>query len=265
LMSLRQKLKQWLLPQRARRIDVLHRSLYCSPASDFHILRLALSHRLAPCHHELASIVSLLGFIGPGMTFVDVGANIGLFSTLFASVGQRVGFDVVAVEPDPKTFERLKASLIDYDNCTLHNLACSDTAGHGYLHTTGDSLSASLEKISGPTDINRDRSTSDRRLRVRTVRLDELCPKDRPLIVKIDVEGHESEVLAGAEALFQQRCIAALLIDGIGKIDCDALRDGGFHSFDSYNLNPVGQTYSMLFAAKAMFPGLTPRHVQDEQ
>lgn len=63
----------------------------------------------------------------------------------------------------------------------------------------------------------------------------------------------------------RQQCIAALLINVIGDTDCDALREAGFWSFDSHDLTPVTRAYSMLFASRAMFPGLDRHPTTDAQ
>lgn len=191
-----------------------------------------------------------MGFIGPGMTFVDVGANIGLYATLFASVGERVGFDVVAVEPNPPTFARLQKTLANYSNCTLHNVGCSDRAGRMILQDQGDSLSAKLV----PDQIQDD-ATTGKTFEVEIARLDALLGATQgPLVVKIDVEGHAREVLAGADTLFQNQRIVALLLDGAEKNSKNQLPELGFVPFDGPSLRPTEKAYNHLYILASAFP-----------
>jgi 2-polyprenyl-3-methyl-5-hydroxy-6-metoxy-1,4-benzoquinol methylase len=53
---------------------------------------------------EDATTQFVKSFLRPGMTFVDVGANVGYFTLLAASLGARV----VAYEPTPAVVERLR-------------------------------------------------------------------------------------------------------------------------------------------------------------
>jgi len=230
-------LAKGLLPRRARPIEVLGRALWLSPARDLHLWRLALAHRLAPAHHELSALVSLMGFVGPGMTFVDVGANVGLYATAFASVGEHAGFDVVAVEPLAEAAERLERGLARYSNCRVLRLACSDADGEAVLVPGADTLTARL--ASGPAE----------GVRVATATLDRLLAGSaNRLVIKVDVEGHEGRVVAGARGLLESGRIAALLVDGTGSLDLAVLARAGLTALDARTLVPVERAYTMIFA-----------------
>lgn len=129
-----------------------------------------------------------------GMTVLDIGANIGLYSIFLAElVGD--GGRVFAFEPDPSLFEAAvvnsrengKDSII-----TLQNLALGSKPAHGTLHrssfNSGDNrLSAS------PTHRNA--------VPVRIARLDDLLPDVKIDFIKMDVQGWEAEVLRGMERI----------------------------------------------------------------
>lgn len=244
------------IPDEERQITILDRSIYCRPLTDLYVYRIALSQGLAPAHHELSSILSLMGFIGPDMTFVDVGANIGLFSVMFASVGERVGFDVIAIEANPKTVGRLKRTLASYSNCAILECACSNKDGEGVLIQTTSSMTSYLD-----TEANRERATrwetTGERTYVKTVKLDTLlADHQRPLIVKIDVEGHEQEVLEGASALLENKQIVALMIDGIGRIKIEPLIKLGYIPYNGRSLLQDEKAFNQLFILASKFPGM---------
>ena len=55
----------------------------------------------------------------PGDLCIDLGANLGTFTARMAATGA----DVVALEPDPDTFAKLKAAIASHPNVTLHQKA----------------------------------------------------------------------------------------------------------------------------------------------
>ncbi|MGY1751704.1 FkbM family methyltransferase [Blastococcus sp. SYSU D01042] len=129
--------------------------------------------------------------------YVDVGTNIGVVA---ASVAAHLGSSgrVLAFEPSPETL-RLAASTIalnDADNVVLYNAAASDTDGHLAFHATpGNSAIASARQHAFGL------LNEWQQVTVPAVRLDTLHAAgelDNVSLVKIDVEGHELNVLRGA-------------------------------------------------------------------
>ena len=123
--------------------------------------------------------------------FVDVGANYGFYSLLAATQHPRL--EVLALEPVEATFEVLKrnAELLASGNVHLHRLAAADADGTASFHISiaADNCGFSPHPA----------APSLRQVEVRTARLDTLLA-DRtpcPVLVKIDVEGHELLVLRG--------------------------------------------------------------------
>ncbi|HLN03867.1 MAG TPA: FkbM family methyltransferase [Bryobacteraceae bacterium] len=142
--------------------------------------------------------------LAPGMIFVDVGANEGLY-TLFAS--QRVGTQgkVWAFEPSEREFGRLQQnlSLNQLDNVQAFHVALADTDSEqdltiaGYEHEGHNTLGAFANQ--GVSLLRTERVT------VRT--LDCLVREARlPKIdvIKMDVEGAEQRVIQGARAVLAE-------------------------------------------------------------
>jgi FkbM family methyltransferase len=125
--------------------------------------------------------------------FVDVGANCGLY-TLIAC---HSGVPVVAVEPNDLNFRRLKQNLLHnrYEKAEALNVAIGEEKGKCLLYGGGEG--ASLLKNWGGMA-----STYAREVEVET--LDGLLnsrPVTDRVLIKVDVEGHELAVLAGARDL----------------------------------------------------------------
>ena len=72
----------------------------------------------------------MLDFLRPGDTFIDAGANIGLFTLLALSVVGDKGH-VHAFEPNPLVAAMLRESLAlnAADNVTVHEIGLSDVEG----------------------------------------------------------------------------------------------------------------------------------------
>jgi tRNA G37 N-methylase Trm5 len=83
-------------------------------------------------NQKMDAVVKLLR---PGSTFIDVGANVGDFSLLAASVVGDGG-KVLCFEPEPRNCYWLKRSigLNRYENVTVFELALSDSDGEAQLY-----------------------------------------------------------------------------------------------------------------------------------
>ena len=141
----------------------------------------------------------LHNLIARGDWVIDIGANVGHYTKRFSEL---VGVHgrVIAFEPVPTTFSLLSANvqLFAYANVSLINAAASDKSGV---------VSMSMPKF--PTGLinyyeAHISSATDNSVSVLTVSLDALCCDQPIALVKIDVEGHESFVLAGMERLIRR-------------------------------------------------------------
>lgn len=134
----------------------------------------------------------LLRLLAPGDVFVDVGANIGYFSVLAASVVGESGA-VFAFEPDPDNFQLLQANAAH--NALAHRItavrgALSDAAGEGQLFLSADNLGDHQVYVSDevrpsvPIALHRGSDYLAGRLQ----RMD---------LLKVDTQGSEYQVIAG--------------------------------------------------------------------
>lgn len=119
-----------------------------------------------------------------GGIVVDIGANIGAVSVYAASRGAHV----IAVEPEPSNTEMLRRNIAlnGYDDrIRCHQLAVTDAAGHAHI----------MPAHGGS------RLTRDGGWEVETVSLDQLftlAGVEECAVLKIDVEGTEYDIIAGA-------------------------------------------------------------------
>ena len=144
--------------------------------------------------------------------FIDVGANYGFYTLLAATQHPRL--EVLALEPVEATFEVLKlnAGLLALSKVHLHQLAAADADGTASFHISmaADNCGFSPHPAAPPL----------REVEVRTARLDTLLA-DRtpcPLLVKIDVEGHELAVLRGMKDTFSRFPDLSLVVEFNPKV-----------------------------------------------
>lgn len=130
--------------------------------------------------------------LDPGDTLVDVGANIGLVCLVCLPRLGPAG-RAVAVEPQPDCCAVLAQTIAlnQLHNLEVHPLALSNQAGNFTLHLPdpGNRGTASLEPTSSARKYQVVTQNSSKFLE--TLRL------SGEYAVKIDVEGHEGQVLAG--------------------------------------------------------------------
>ena len=132
--------------------------------------------------------------------FFDVGANVGNYSKIIASLYPAA--KIYAFEPNPFTFKQLQTLSPKSPNILTFNTGLGAIVGNIELFCRQDNVSSShatlykdvLTKAHGYTDVQR--------LTVPMNTLDDFCHQnyiDRIDFLKIDTEGHELKVLQGAK------------------------------------------------------------------
>ena len=128
---------------------------------------------------------------------IDVGANIGYFSTLFSKLVGTTG-KVYAFEPAPINFEILQRNILvnNLKNVLIHQTADSNVSDIQdlYLSTWNFGDNRLFEKPRDERDLEREK------IQVDTIRLDEII-QDKINLIKIDVQGFEWQVIDGAKKL----------------------------------------------------------------
>ncbi len=143
--------------------------------------------------------------LAPGDDFIDVGANIGYFTTLGALLVGPTGH-VLGFEPDPRNLVRLhhNIGLNSLANVTILDRAASDQAGQIAFFINSDNAGGNALWDVGLFPGNHRSQAERRTVNVVATTLDaefarlKLSP---PKLIKIDTEGAEHHVLLGARDL----------------------------------------------------------------
>jgi FkbM family methyltransferase len=139
----------------------------------------------------------LLRYLRPSDSFLDIGANVGIYTLLAASrikCGSIYSFEVL-----PKNYNRLEENiqLNQLQQVKTYQIAISDFTGKISLNLAeGDSMPFITA------------ATSDKTIQVNTDTLDNLL-QNQPLanltLAKMDIEGAELLALQGAKSLLEQQ------------------------------------------------------------
>lgn len=151
----------------------------------------------------------LQSLVRPGDWVIDVGANVGHYTKRLSDLVAEEG-RVLALEPVRDTFAILASNvgLFSLSNVSLLNVAASDGAGLAHIEIPNFQ--------SGLRNYYRAAITpAGAGLTVVTQRLDALELPHRVALIKVDAEGHDVQVLNGAEGLLR-RDAPALLVEEIG-------------------------------------------------
>ena len=154
--------------------------------------------------------------------FIDVGANLGLYALLMAGTG-RFG-DIVAFEPDPRNYRQLVTNIaINGLASEIRLFACglSDRdARANFLQAHERSTGMSRVGATAAAGTRRGRYTA---IRVPVIRFDgHFTCNGRRVMIKIDVEGHELQVIDGMQRLLEGNdCLLQVEVfdDGVGQVD----------------------------------------------
>jgi FkbM family methyltransferase len=193
--------------------------------------------------HEFEDMAFVLHLLRKDDLFIDVGANIGSYTVLAGGAG---GARCIAIEPVPGTYAHL-----------MRNIALNDISG---IATTRNlAVGGSTGTISFTTGLDtvnhvavEDEIASERTMEVEVTTLDRLLEGLDPKLIKIDVEGYESEVIAGAEKVLSNVSLDAVIMELNGSGRRYGYDETVIHKrmleydFMTYDYSPFDRTLILL-------------------
>jgi FkbM family methyltransferase len=149
-------------------------------------------------------VSTLIEYLGPGGTALDVGAQIGFYAVPLARAARERGGRVIAVEPLAQNAAWLRRNLTlnELDSIvTVVEAALSSAGGEARLSLREDFLQGAAVGNASIEDPRTD-SPAFERVSIRLETLDALWPTlgcQRLDVVKVDIEGHEDRFLTGGK------------------------------------------------------------------
>lgn len=156
--------------------------------------------------HEFEDMSFLLHFLRSEDIFFDIGANIGSYTILASAVNKA---NVISIEPSSQTFSLLQDNIfINRSNLlvTCLNIGVGSEKGIANLTNDYDAINHILTNEELQNNIS-----------YTTIQIDTIdnlvalygCPQ----LIKIDVEGFETEVIKGASACLNNPSLKAIIIE----------------------------------------------------
>ena len=138
-------------------------------------------------------------------TVIDVGANKGNAALEFVDIFPNA--KIYAFEPLPDCFAKMQAKLESLKNIKLFNIALSDQGGSINMNRSSYPASSSLLKMADLHKRLFPITAGERSVTVQTDNLDNIMSQEifeGPALMKIDVQGFEHKVLAGAKKALEK-------------------------------------------------------------
>jgi FkbM family methyltransferase len=185
---------------------------------------------------EARDAVALMPFVPAGSTVIDIGANLGFFTRLFI---ERSSCDrVLAVEPEARNLAALREGAAQWGRGRVEviDAAVADVTGTANLHVDPHN--------------HADHQLAAEGVEVRAIRLDDLvAERGIPQVgmIKIDVQGAEARVLAGASDVLARHRPAIFI-----ELDPERLAKQGAIAADVLDqLTRAGYGFALVRAAGA--------------
>jgi FkbM family methyltransferase len=155
--------------------------------------------------HEFEEEFFLLHFLGEQDLFIDVGANLGVFSIL---VARATGARVIAFEPSPSSAKIMKMQVALNglaDRVELHETCVGNETRQVSIKDSVD-MDNAIVLDGGGTEL----------VSVPMLKIDDVVRPERDCVMKMDVEGFEREALEGARRLLADPRLRALAVETCG-------------------------------------------------
>jgi len=209
--------------------------------------------------YEFRETRILRQYLRDGDVFIDVGANLGWFTLVAASIVGTKG-KVIAFEPSSSIYAHLKKNVeINlFDNIKLEKLALSDKNG-----TVKFQINSNENRGLGSIVLTENVDKVVEIEKVKTLKFDDYyqdCNLDKIRFMKIDVEGAEMMVLQGMSGILQNKACDYLMVEvsddrlrEIGSSSADVLtllRDYGYRLFhiNLFQTKPLEASENVSFA-----------------
>ena len=173
------------------------------------------------------------------VNFIDIGANVGWFSTVLANIG----YSVVSFEPMPQNELILRKNQCEFRKTARQNTWIYVNKGLGATKNTckiisrntnlGDGVTECGENVPFPSDFS-----------VRAVidvdKLDMIIPRDKISqlnigMVKIDVENYEKFVIEGGQEFFKHPEIKIVFLEFLSRLEENTKRNAWVYEFMTSN------------------------------
>ena len=149
--------------------------------------------------------------------FVDIGANVGLY-TMTAAAAAHAAATVVAIDANPEMMERLSENLnLNSFQCKVHCFSCAIADNDGVMEFVVNAANKGESTLLHSAEESEDSCGVEARRLDSVLRAIDL--ENRAIdVIKIDIEGGEHEALAGFLRRQANQLPGCIIIEGWGSI-----------------------------------------------
>lgn len=190
--------------------------------------------------HDFADMAFVLHALRANDCFVDVGSNVGSYTLLASAV---VGANTMSFEPVPDAYQRLQANLRlnnITDKVQARNIALGAGQHTAWVTSTHNCTNHILPNQEAEGELEVEVSTIDAEI------------QQVPFLLKLDVEGYEAPVLAGASNCLTNSSLCCVLVElngsgnRYGHADADVVARLQGYGFNPYTYHPFERQLSAL-------------------
>jgi FkbM family methyltransferase len=172
--------------------------------------------------HEFDDMAFLLHFLRQEDVFFDVGSNVGSFTLLASGVRKA---NSITIEPVKSTFDLLNKNIglnALQDKVTTVNAAAGSATGTITFTANEDTTNHVIIESGGNTPGT---------ISVPVITIDSISAQNPPALMKIDVEGYETEVLKGMQNTLDMPALKAIIIELNGS--------GAYYGYDEEKIHEL--------------------------
>ena len=187
--------------------------------SPFHASFARIKFLVGPRHYQLREMLKsrsiqrvldqILGLCDSQTLFLDIGANIGIFSLFVSS---ETGAFVIAFEPVFSTFHALVRNVNCNPSLNVIPLNVALGASSNLIEMTAVSCSGT-NQVSTVAEREGEPLQTSFQLALDHLSLDSVAKQFQRIVVKIDVERYEFEVLRGMQSLLESSIPIAVCVE----------------------------------------------------
>lgn len=192
--------------------------------------------------YEFEDMAFVLHLLRKEDLFIDIGANVGAYTIL---AGGAVGAKCISIEPIPRTVHHL-----------VDNINLNDMRGRVEVHNIGLGKENSTLRFTADLDtVNHVATVAESGMKMLEVpirTLDSILGDAKPTFIKIDVEGFETDVIAGAEKTLSRNSLFGLVMELNGSGERYGFDEKILHrkmldfGFGSYCYSPFNRKLTSL-------------------
>lgn len=193
--------------------------------------------------HEFNDMAFLLHFLTPQDIFFDIGANVGSYTLLASAVCKA---KTIAIEAAANT------AILTQKNIDLNQLQNKVTLISAAAGAEVGTINFTKNEDTTNHVISADEWQNNDMEAVKVIKVDGLSTQNKPALIKIDVEGFETEVVKGMSKTLKQQLLKGIIIELNGSGERYGFKDTDIHKlltengFQPYDYDPFQRNLTLL-------------------